>query len=121
MEKDKYNQEAKLYELIRKEVIDIHIKEMIDEILNEYDDIVSKGPHDIGNYKLIKHDIRLNDERPIKWKQSSRSAKKNEWIKGQIDEMLKNEVIELSTNPYAFNIVIIRKKDGVGCGTTSPI
>ncbi len=28
--------------------------------------------------------------------------------------MLKNEVIELSTSPYAFNIVIIRKKNGVG-------
>src|SRR6266511_5208513 len=116
MEKDKYNQEAKLYELIRKEVIDIHIKEMIDEILNEYDDIVSKGSHDIGNCKLVKHDIRLNNERPIKRKQSPRSAKKNEWIKGQIDEMLKNGVIEPSTSPYAFNIVIVRKKDGAGEG-----
>ena len=55
MEKDKYNQEAKLYKLIRKEVIDIHVKEMLDEILNEYDNIVSKGPHDIGNCKLIKY------------------------------------------------------------------
>ncbi len=82
---------------------------MLDEILNEYDDVVSKGPHDIENCKLIKHDIRLNDERPIKRKQSFRSAKENEWIKGQIDEMLKNEVIEPSTSSYAFNIVIVRK------------
>ena len=68
METDKYNQEAKLYELIGEEVMDIHVKKMLDEILNEYDDVVSKGPHDIGNCKLVKHDIRLNDERPIKWK-----------------------------------------------------
>ncbi len=49
MENDKYNQEAKLYELIGEEVMDSHVKEMLDEILNEYDDVVSKGPHDIGN------------------------------------------------------------------------
>src|SRR6266496_5246121 len=116
MENDKYNQEAKLYELIGEEVMDTHVKEMLDEILNEYDDVVSKGSHDIGNCKLVKHDIRLNDERPIKHKQSSRSAKENEWIKGQINEMLKNEVIEPSTSPYAFNIVIVGKKDGAGEG-----
>src|SRR6266498_4694161 len=111
IENDKYNQEAKLYELISEEVIDTYIKEMLDEILIEYDDVVSKRPHDIGNCKLVKHDIRLNDKRSITWKQSSRSAKENEWIKGQIDKMLKNEVIEPSISPYAFNIVIVEKKD----------
>ncbi len=78
MEREKYNQEAKLYKLISEEVMNIHVKEMLDEILNEYDDMVSKGPHDIRNCKLVKHNIRLNDERPIKCKQSSRSAKENE-------------------------------------------
>ncbi len=112
MENDKYNQEAKLYKLIGKEDMDTHVKEMLDEILTKYDDVVSKGSHDIGNCKLIKHDIRLNDKRPIKRKQSSRSAKENEWIKGQIDEMLKNGIIEPLTSPYAFNIIIIGKKDG---------
>ncbi len=66
IENDKYNQKAKLYELIGKEVMDTYVKEMLDKILNEYVDVVSKGFHDIGNCKLVKHDIRLNDERPIK-------------------------------------------------------
>src|SRR6266542_966889 len=96
--------------------MDIHIKEMLNEILNEYDDVVFKKPHDIENYKLIKHDIRLNDKRLIKCKQLLRSVKENEWIKGQIDEMLKNKVIESSTSPYTFNIVIVKKKDGAGKG-----
>ncbi len=78
MENDKYNQKAKLYELIGEEVMDTHVKEMLDEILNEYDDVVSKGSHDIGNCKVEKHNIRLNDERLIKCKQSPRSAKENE-------------------------------------------
>ncbi len=78
MKRDKYNQKAKLYELIGEEVMDTYVKEMLDEILNEYDGVVFKESHDIGNCKLIKHDIRLNDERPIKCKQSSRSVKENE-------------------------------------------
>ncbi len=77
IETDKYNQEAKLYELISEEVMDTHVKEMLDEILTEYDDVVSKRSHDIENCKLIKHDIRLNDKRLIKQKQSPRSAKEN--------------------------------------------
>ena len=42
MENDKYNQEAKLYKLIGKEVMDTHVKEMLDKILTEYDNVVSK-------------------------------------------------------------------------------
>jgi len=45
-----------------------HVKKMLDEILNEYDDIFFKGSYDIENCKLVKHDIRFNDERPIKCK-----------------------------------------------------
>jgi len=78
IEHDQHNQEAKLYKLIGEEVMDTYIKEMLDKIFNEYDNIVSKGPHDIGNCKLVKHDIRLNDKRPIKCKQLFRSVKKNE-------------------------------------------
>jgi len=66
MENDKYNQEVKLYELIGEEVMDNYVKKMLDEILNEYDNVVSNRPHDIENCKLVKHDIRLNDEKPIK-------------------------------------------------------
>ncbi len=78
MKNDKYNQKVKLYELIGEEVMDTYIKKMLDKILIEYDDVVSKETYDIGNCRLMKHDIRLNDERSIKWKQSPRSAKKNE-------------------------------------------
>ena len=60
---------------------------------------------------MVKHDIRLNNEKLIKCKQLSRSAKKNEWIKRQIDEILNNGVIESSISLYAFNIVIVEKKN----------
>ncbi len=58
--------------------MDTHVKKMLDKILNEYDNVISKGSYDIGNCKLVKHDIRLNNERPIKRKQSFKSTKENE-------------------------------------------
>ncbi len=66
IEYDQCNQKAKFYKLIDEEIMDTHVKEMFDEILNEYDDLIFKESHDIENCKLVKHDIRLNDERLIK-------------------------------------------------------
>ncbi len=66
MEYDQYNQKAKLYKLIGEEVIDTYVKKMLDEILNKYDNVVSKEPHDIRNCKHVKYNIRLNDKRSIK-------------------------------------------------------
>ncbi len=113
MKRDKYSKKVKLYKLIDEEVMKIHIKEILDKILVKYDDVVSKESYDIKNCKLIKYNIRLNDERSIKCKQSLRLIKKNEWIKGQIDKMLKNGVIESFTSLYIFNIIIVRKKDRI--------
>jgi len=53
MKKDKYNKKVKLYELISKKIIDTHVKKMLDKILIEYNDIISKRSYDIKNYKLV--------------------------------------------------------------------
>src|ERR1044072_8054579 len=56
-------------------------QEEIDEILNEYQDIVSKGDHDIRNCNLIEHAIRLTDNIPTTYRLRQRSPKENKWIK----------------------------------------
>ena len=53
MKKDKYNKKVKLYKLIGKKIMDTHIKKMLDKILIEYNDIISKRSYDIKNYKLV--------------------------------------------------------------------
>ena len=55
-------------------------QEEIDEILNEFQDIVSKGDHDIGNCNLIEHAIRLTGDIPTTCRLRQRSPKENEWI-----------------------------------------
>ena len=42
--------------------------------------------------------------------------KEHQWINEQVEIMLKNDVIEESSSPYTFNVVVVGKKDGAGEG-----
>ena len=41
-----------------------YIKE-VEELLIQYDEIISKGPHDIGNCTMVEHAIHLITKKPI--------------------------------------------------------
>src|ERR1043165_6074816 len=90
------------------------MSEEIEELLKEYQDIISKEDHDIGNYNIVKHAIRLIDDIPTTCRLRPRSSKENKWIETQIEEMLKNGVVEKSKSPYTANVVVVEKKDGDG-------
>ena len=92
------------------EIMDTYPEE-VQKILREYDDIVSKGAHDIENCTNIEHAIRLVSEVPVVRKMGYHTPKEHQWINEQVEIMLKNGVIEESSSPYAFNIVVVRKKD----------
>ena len=47
-----------------KEIEETITQEEIDKILNKFQDIISKGDHDIGNCNLIEHTIRLTNDIP---------------------------------------------------------
>ncbi len=66
IEKDNNNNNLKLYKLIGEEIMKTYVKEIFNEILIKYDDMVFKKPYDIENYKLVKYDIKLTNERLIK-------------------------------------------------------
>ena len=54
------------------------------------------------------------DETPVVGKQGYCSPKEHEWIKEQVQIMLQNGIIEESSSPYAFNVIVVRKKDRAG-------
>ena len=54
------------------------MEEEIEELLREYQDIVSKGDHDIGNCNIVEHAIRLTDDIPTTCRLRPRSPKENE-------------------------------------------
>ena len=59
--------EARLFEIIGTEGTEV--EKALKTILEEYDDIVSRGAHDIGNCRTIEYAIRLLDETLVVGKQ----------------------------------------------------
>jgi len=53
------------------------------------------------------------DEIPVVKKQGHRLPKEHEWIEEQVQIMLQNRVIEELSSLYAFNVVVVGKKDSV--------
>src|SRR6266542_1895403 len=102
--------EVNLYEIIA-----TYSKE-VQQILNEFDEIVSKGPHDIGNCLTIEYAIRLTMDVPVVGKMGYYIPKEHKWIEEQVKIMLENGVIEESNSSYAFNVVVVGKKDEAGEG-----
>ncbi len=106
--------EAWLFKITRTE--ETEVEQALKIILEEFDDIVSRGVHDIENCRTIEHAIRLLDEIPVVGKQGHCSPREHEWIEEQVQIMLQNRIIEELSSPYAFNIVVVEKKDRAGKG-----
>ncbi len=59
--------EARLFEITETEGTEV--EQALKIILEDYDDVVSREAHDIGNCQTIEHTIRLLDETPVVEKQ----------------------------------------------------
>ena len=68
--------EARLFEITGTEGTEV--EQALKIILEEYDDVVSREAHDIGNCRTIEHAIRLIDETPVVGKQDHRSSREHE-------------------------------------------
>ena len=55
--------EARFFEITGIEGTEV--EQTLKTILEEYDDVVSRGAHDIGNCRTIEYAIRLMDETPV--------------------------------------------------------
>ena len=92
------------------EIISTYLEE-VQQILDEFDKIVSKGPYDIGNCLTIKYAIRLITDVSVVEKMEYHTLKEHKQIEDQIKIMLENRVIEELNSLYVFNIVIVGKKN----------
>ena len=84
-------------------------KEEVQELVAKYSDIFSSIP---GTTHLVKHDIVLGDDVPVRTKPYPVPYAKYEEMKTQIDEMLQLGIIEVSESPYCSPLVMVKKKDG---------
>jgi hypothetical protein len=86
--------------------------EILAKFLNRNRDVFATILQELGKTSLYKHTIDTGDSKPIKCRPYRTPLAAKQEIQRQIDEMLKNDIIEHSTREYSFPIVLVKKKNG---------
>lgn len=90
---------------------DYTIKQQLSDLLEEYNDVFAKNTKYMGRTDLVKHKIELEPGTvPIKCNPYRVSHKEREIIKEQIEEMLEHKIITPCHSPWAFPVVLVKKK-----------
>ena len=85
-------------------------KQQFVKLCEEYDDIFSKGPEDIGKTPLITMEIDTGDSPPICQRPYNLPLKHADWVRKELEMLEKAGIISRSISPWASSIVIVPKK-----------
>lgn len=83
-----------------------------EELLNEYRDLFAWEPTQLGRTNLVRHTIDVGNSAPIKKRWYRTSQGEREFIAQEIQRMLQQGLIEKAKGPWAFPVVLVRKKNG---------
>ena len=81
-------------------------------LLGQYSDVFAASSFDLGRTSIIQHKIDTGAARPIKQPPYRVSQTQKAEIEKQIETMLSQDVIKVSTSPWSSPVVLVKKKDG---------
>jgi hypothetical protein len=84
----------------------------VEKLLYEFQDIFSKGDHDLGCTGLVKHTINTAGAAPTRQRYRQLPMSQQAEADTHVKDMLERKVIEPSASPWASPIVLVKKKDG---------
>ena len=87
-------------------------KETATQLFAKWQHVFSRGPTDLGHTNLVKHEIKLTEEKPFQEPFCRISPAMIEEVREHIAEMLEADAIRPSQSPFSSNVVLVRKKDG---------
>ena len=86
----------------------------VHQLLCEFADIFSTGPHDLGCTDLVKHRINTGEAPPIRQPLRRLPLVKREEAERVVQEMHEQGVVEPSASPWASPIVLVGKMGVLG-------
>src|SRR5699024_10527986 len=98
------------------EAVDITPKQQIelDKLLEDFAEVFAKFPGEVGHITTEEFTIELTDKTPITLRPYKCSVKEQEIIDRHIKVLLEQGLIEKSTSPYSFPVVLAMKRDADG-------
>lgn len=87
-------------------------KDRVTVMLNSMPDVFSQHDLDFGQTDMLKHRIRLSDEKPFKHRPRPIHPHDVDAVRKHLQDLLASGVIQESESPFASPIVVVRKKDG---------
>ena len=84
----------------------------LNDLLLSYRDIFASSSLDLGHTSVIEHRIDTGDARPIKQAPYRVSHTQRSEIDKHVSNMLKQDIIKVSSSPWSSPVVLVRKKDG---------
>ena len=87
-------------------------RELAESLICKRGSIFSRHEYDIGRTPWVKHYVDTDDHRPIRQPLRRHPFEHLEMIDRQVEEMVRNDIIESASCPWASNVVLVRRKDG---------
>lgn len=92
--------------------LNVKQNEALKSLLLRNSGLFSKDDKDFGRTDIVKHSINTYSRIPIRQSLRRTPVHWKDHIDQQIDDMLKEDVIEKSSRPWASGVILVRKKDG---------
>jgi hypothetical protein len=81
-------------------------------LLEKFKELFAVSGTKLGCTNVVKHTIDTGDNKPVKLRQYKVTEEKDKIIKKEVEEMLKNGVIEKSYGSWSSPVVLVKKKTG---------
>ena len=87
-------------------------KQQLYLLLLSFSDVFPDNECDFGRTRIIQYTIDTGDATPLR--QPPRRIPKHHQVESTnlLNKMLENNIIQKSTSPWSFPIILVRKKDG---------
>ena len=85
-------------------------KVKFDNLCKDFQDIISQGSTDIGKTLLVEMDIETGDSPPIASRPYTLPLKHYDWVRKEITQLERADIITKSISPWASPVVIVPKK-----------
>ena len=91
---------------------EVRKRELVSQLLKKYRQIIFIDEKSATKTDLIQCKLWMKHDIPIRTKLRPLGHNAREWLRNEIEELLKAGVIRPSRSPYASAPVIVEKKDG---------